>query len=407
MIGIILLSTLILEVFVLTYMEYISWRTLYTPLTCLMLPYFVVLLATILFAGHFNLVEFYYPSIFIWNIGLPLFAIPSFVLSLVKTKSPEFFSKDIKEDKYPNVLGILSILLFIAFLLRFIQTLHSSTALFGTDDFAEDFCGHGVWAHLRTAVMPLIIIAIYYAGRRTWWLWLIILSLLSIQFLYMVKGAVIISVIAGLFIRISTDKTHLDLGLIVKILGGAFFVFIIVYIVLPLLGKGSDYADTTLLQYVAKHFLHYFTSGTLGYSYDLQHNCPDRNGFEYLVSPFVNIYNWLTGNKELLSPVNPYYHHTGINFTNVRTFFGTMYIYCNVFQFVIYTWIVSTFIYLIRLLALHNRNVFTHAILSYYCALLAMGWFEFYFFHLAVIEVPLITILLMVLSYKKFQINKT
>ncbi len=41
-VGILLLSTLLLEVFVLTYLEYTSWRTIYTPLTCLMLPYFFI-----------------------------------------------------------------------------------------------------------------------------------------------------------------------------------------------------------------------------------------------------------------------------------------------------------------------------------------------------------------------------
>ena len=76
------LAFILIEVFVLTYIERISWGTLYTPLTCLMLPYLLVLLCTMAISGHFHFVEFYYPSIFIWNIGLSLSAWVSFLVEL-------------------------------------------------------------------------------------------------------------------------------------------------------------------------------------------------------------------------------------------------------------------------------------------------------------------------------------
>ncbi len=397
-VGILLLSTLLLEVFVLTYLEYTSWRTIYTPLTCLMLPYFFILLITLIVSGHWHLISFYYPSIFVWNVGLVLFAIPSLVLSLAIKKHPTLFHTEIKESPYPKTIGFLSILIAIAFFVRFIYILHNTTEIFGTDEFAETFCGHGFWAHLRSSIIPLLIISIYYVNKKRWWLWSIIIALISIQFLYMVKGAIIISVVSGLLIRLYADKMHLSISLLAKIFAGAFAVFIITYIILPLVGKEEGITNIELFELVAGHFLHYLTSGTLGFSYDLQRGCPDQGSFNIIISPFVNLYYVITGSKEeLLSPVNPYYHFTGISYTNVRTFFGTLYIYSQTWQFTLYILVASTLMYLTKLAAQYTGNLFLYAILCYLCGLMAMGWFEFYLFHLATIEIPVITILLMLL----------
>ena len=86
--DILILATFLIEVAVLFYLEVKMWRTMYTPLIFLMVPYTIVLLITIMVAGSdFGFVEFYYPSIVIWNIGLLLFAIPSFVLGYFMNKS--------------------------------------------------------------------------------------------------------------------------------------------------------------------------------------------------------------------------------------------------------------------------------------------------------------------------------
>ena len=77
----------------------------------------------------------------------------------------------------------------------------------------------------------------------------------------------------------------------------------------------------------------------------------------------------------------------------MRTFFGTLFIYSDAWQFITYTLCLSTFIYAWKAAALIKRSVYINIILFYYCGLLAMGWFEFYFFHLDAIEIPLITLL--------------
>jgi hypothetical protein len=149
--------------------------------------------------------------------------------------------------------------------------------------------------------------------------------------------------------------------------------------------------------WIFQRFVHYFSSGTLGLSMDMELGFPDRGPFTVIWTPFINIINQISGNGEVLSPVNPTYHFTGISLTNVRTFFGTLFIYTDFFQFALYTMGLSAICYTLKLLSVRFSNLFTNTIYYYYCALLAMGWFEFYFFHLDVIETPVMIILLHVI----------
>ena len=75
------LLTFLLEVAVLLYCEFKAWKSLYTPITFLILPYVVILALTIVISGRYGFVEFYYPSMMLWIVGLLIFSIPSIVLA--------------------------------------------------------------------------------------------------------------------------------------------------------------------------------------------------------------------------------------------------------------------------------------------------------------------------------------
>jgi hypothetical protein len=196
---------------------------------------------------------------------------------------------------------------------------------------------------------------------------------------------------------------HLNLTLVLGVIVGAVLVFYLIYMVIPLLGNDGE-ANMNLVEFIARHFVHYFTSGTLGWSYDIDQGIPDRNGFSYIVAPFVNIWNAING-YEMISPVNPFYWNTGSSFTNVRTFFGTLSIYTNPLSFTTYTLVASSFIYFWKMLAAMTRNIYIHTILFYYCGLMAMGWFEFYLFHLSAIEVPIVALLYAWLAEKGKEVS--
>lgn len=395
---------LLMEVTVLTVLEYRAWRTFYTPLCVLMLPYTFVLLVTICISGNFGYVAFNYDSIWVWIYGLPLFALPSFAIATLVNQGDRSLDcrhlsgsrtcpPDSSQNPIPPLLlaigGVVILLLFV----KLYTTLSAGFFIFGTDDFADEFSGHGLWAHIRTLLIPLLILMLYQVDKGCRWLWIPIILMLTLQFVNMVKGTIVIPIFAALLMRLYTGKTKMNLKLILMVIGMGVLVFFLIYIVIPIMGNGSE-ADMKLVQFVGEHIVHYFTSGTMGWSFDLDQNMPDRKDFEYIVAPIVNIVHSIRG-EELVSVVNRHYWCTGTDvttLTNVRTFFGTLFIYSDTWQFITYTLCLSTFIYAWKAAALIKRNIYINIILFYYCGLLAMGWFEFYFFHLDAIEIPLITL---------------
>jgi hypothetical protein len=333
--------------------------------------------------------------------GLPLFALPSYTASALLLHFGQPVKTAVKDDgdKLSPVIIALGAILTAALLFKLYQTITHGFNLFGTEEFTEEFSGKGLWAHLREMIMPLLILSLYYVRKKDYLLWILIALMLVIQFCYMVKGAVIISVMSALLMRLYTGKTHMNITLVLGIIIGAVLVFYMIYMVIPLLGNDGE-ANMNLVEFIARHFVHYFTSGTLGWSYDLDQGIPDRNDISYIFAPFVNIYNALAGN-ELISPVNHIYWNTGISYTNVRTFFGTIYVYTNAIEFITYTLAISSVVYTWKVLAVLFRNVYIHIILFYYCGLLAMGWFEFYFFHLSFIEIPIFVLFYAWISRKE------
>ena len=77
--------------------------------------------------------------------------------------------------------------------------------------------------------------------------------------------------------------------------------------------------------------------------------------------------------------------------------FGTIAVYTNAAQFVFVTMLISAVIYMLKILTIRFNNVYVNLIYFYQCALLCMGWFEYYFFHLDVIEVPVMTVIVMIM----------
>jgi hypothetical protein len=191
----------------------------------------------------------------------------------------------------------------------------------------------------------------------------------------------------------------MNLKIVLTVALSAFAVFILVYMVLPLMGNEKGEADMQLFEFVIGHFMHYLTSGILGWSYDVDMGIIDKGDISIILSPFINLFNFAFGSSEpMLSPVNQFYYNTGIALTNVRTFFGTLYIYTDYGQFTLYTLTISSLLYVLKAVSLITNNIYLSFILFYYCGLLAMGWFEFYFFHLSIIEVPVLIGMLAVIS---------
>lgn len=386
--NILILFTFFVEAAVLLYLELKAWKSLYTPLVFLILPYAIVLLISIAISGNFGFVEFYYPSILLWNVGLLVFAIPSYFFSFVLHRANLPLNSKISERVMPQWLVILSLGVVALFLWRF-RSLSGGADVMGSHEFGDALCGDGFWGHLRQLSLPILMIAIYSVDKQHKWLWLIIIPLFGVALLYQVLGWIIIPCLGGVVMRLYTGKTKLNTSLFLYVILGGSLVFLVSYVISIVVVAEND-LDNDVFIFIFKNFVHYLTSGTLGLSVDMELGFPDAGSFEVIWAPIVNIINVITGNGDIVSPVNPLYYNTGLNMTNVRTFFGTLYIYTNAIEFFMYILLSSTLMYLLKLVTIKWNNMYVYTAYFFECGLLAMGWFEFYYFHLVVFELPAI-----------------
>lgn len=394
--DILILISFFIEIAVLLYVEKKAWRTLYTPLNLLMLPYAIILLLSIAISGNFGFVDFYYPSILLWSIGLLIFAIPSYTFAYIIQKNQKPLNSDIADKRMPKILQYISIAIILLFALRFITMLGGANII-GSDEFGEEYCGRGLWGHLRQLLLPILMMAIYFVDKNSKYLWLIIIPIVTIALLYQVKGWVIIPCLTGIVLRLYQGKTRIKLSLLVYILLGVLVVFLGSYIMI-LVVAGESELDNEVIFFVFRNFIHYLTSGTLGLSVDMELGFPDTGDFDMLITQFVNIGNILTGNNEMKTPINPLFYNTGVNWTNVRTFFGTIFINTGYVGFTVYVLFLSCVMYVLKLATIKFNNIYVYVIYYFECCLLFMGWFETYSALLTTIEIPAIVLVLLLMD---------
>lgn len=397
--GFLIVLSLFIEAGVLFYLERKAWKTLLTPLNFVMLPYLAVLLVSIAMSGKFDFVEFYYPSILIWNVGLLLFALPSYALAGFAHKHDYAVDRvGVREEPMPQLFFWIGVLLTMLFAYRLMSTVRSSQFIIGSDEFAEEFAGFGFWGHLKRFCSVMLMLYIYYLNKHQRWLWFFIIAMMVVNVINMVKGTMIIPPVVGVMLRLASGKMKINARFVTILLISSVAVFFVTFLLAIVVVNKMEVNDKVIL-YIFQRFVHYFSSGTLGLSVDMQLGFPDRGAFDVIWTPFINIYNQIAGDGEVLSPVNPTFHFTGISLTNVRTVFGTLFIYTNYVQFALYTIGLSAMCYTLKMLTIKFDNLFTNTIFYYFCALLAMGWFEFYFFHLDIIEIPAMLIMLQLIDW--------
>ncbi len=383
------LLALYLEIAVLAYFEYKMWRTMYTPLNLLMLPYAVMLMVTILSAGTMGIVEFYYPSILIWMLGFLIFAVPSYYFAIkFRRYIPERNSVLVLENINMKALNTFSVIIVSAFILRFIYMVMTSSLLPGSDAFGYEYCGGGLWGHLHRALHALSIIYIYKFDKQHKWYILLIAGMYFVTLIYGVKSWVLIPAMGGVCMRLYSGKLKLTLSLFLKVFVLAFLVFLLTYSFSLILGRADSAAFGVVFEIICKNFVHYVISGIMGWSQDLQMGILETPNFDSLLTNVLNIYNAIVGN-EYVNPINPHFIFNGVNGSNVRAFFGTIYVNTTAIQFVLVVFVVSVIHYCVMLYATKTRSFYLNIINFFYGGMLLMGWFEIYFYHLQFLEVPM------------------
>ena len=209
--GFLIVLSLFIEAGVLFYLERKAWKTLLTPLNFVMLPYLAVLLVSIAMSGKFDFVEFYYPSILIWNVGLLLFALPSYALAGFAHKHDYAVDRvGVREEPMPQLFFWIGVLLTMLFAYRLMSTVRSSQFIIGSDEFAEEFAGFGFWGHLKRFCSVMLMLYIYYLNKHQRWLWFFIIAMMVVNVINMVKGTMIIPCVVGVMLRLASGKMKIN-----------------------------------------------------------------------------------------------------------------------------------------------------------------------------------------------------
>ncbi|MBQ7362536.1 MAG: hypothetical protein IJW68_08625 [Bacteroidaceae bacterium] len=404
--NILLLAGIYVEMAVLAYFEHKLWNTFYTPLNFLMVPYAVVLLFCVLVCGNFDVVDFYYPSLILWMFGLLLFAIPSYLFALSYQQNIQKSDATIIDDSLPmKIIDIMTFIIVALFMFRLLRMVQTSPHLPGSFDFGQEYCGKGIWGHLHRLFHALVILYIYKYDNKHWYYALLVVAMFIVSFMYGVNSWVIIPTMAGLAMRLYTGKMKLRLSLLLKIIFFGFSVFIVSYTIALFIGKGDDAASyDVIFDFICKIFIHYFISGIVGWSQDLQMGILERPDSYIILACLINLLKAFTGGGDFVEVINPHFIHNGIRGSNVRAFFGTIYVNTSIIEFVLLILFFSALMYMLKVWLMRTKSLFVALVYFFYMGMLTMGWFEYYFYHLPFLEVPA-WIFILYLFFKKFGIG--
>lgn len=391
----------LVECGLLSYMDRKVWKSFYTPLHFLMLPYLLVLLFTVCVAGNFGLSPFCYSSIFPWAAGLPFFALGGLCIGFLPGKGkPSGITAGGREPALqafaqpPSWIlpGITLAILLVFFVNLGIHIVSGDPGCgFGSDCFGQGLVENRWVSHLMVALMALLVVHVFAfdpsafargSGRKTASGLLLILILLSIfaLFVHQVKNWVILPLLAGVIARILGRKTVLRGRLLAGVALGGILIFFSSYLLLYLCGedmfpKGTAFKDQ--ISSIMRLFVHYVTSGTMGFSLDMEQGFLEEADPAYLFTPFVNLWHLFSG-EALLSAHNEEFVHTGLNYTNVRSLFGTLYVFSRPWLFYLFSFLGGALCYFfLRLFRAFPRPL-PLLLLAWVCTLLFMGWFDSY-----------------------------
>lgn len=381
--NIFLFLILLAEVLLLFFLEKKMWKTIYTPLNFLMLPYLFVLGFTLIVAGRWGIEDFYYPSLIPWIVGLPLFAVPSLICFLLEkkggkwTKVREIESGHVSGKRAYIIKMILSVLVVVPLAIRLGVMLAQGKGLFGSESFGVLFAGHGWSGHLLLLGVALVMLLMT-EDKTRWTSWLTTGFIIFFLFVYQIKSWIILPLFAVVFAFLIRGKVKISSLLWVGLVSTA--VFFVSYLLFYLWGGNTLFPQVTTLggqiKSISNLFVHYVISGTMGLSVDMQQGILESPDLRVIFMPFFNAWNVLCG-RETVSLINPEFLSTGINLTNVRGFFGTLFVFTTPISFALCSLLFSAVSYFVFWLFRYRKSVCSLLLFVWTAVILFIGWFEF------------------------------
>lgn len=394
--NIFLLLILCMEAVLLFLIEKKLWKTILTPLNFLMLPYVAVLGFTLIVSGRWGIAGFYYPSLVPWIAGLPLFAIPGWICFLFERRGGRFgttFNLQTRPSENNGRAYFLKlVLVFViatALAIRLGVFLAQGAGKIGNESFGVLFAGHGWAGHLLLAGVALMMLLLF--EKRSLPTWIACLCILFFLFVYQVKSWIVLPLLTVFLALALTQKIKWKLAHLLYILGGAAIVFFASYLLIYGAGNRIFPEATTFgaqMKSIAGLFVHYVVSGTMGLSVDMQQGFVEHADLQNIFTPFYNLWYAVSG-QDVISGRNEYFLSTGVYPTNVRTFFGTLFVFTTPLGFALCSLLFGAGSYLFFWLFRHRPHHGNTLLYAWVCIVLFMGWFDFLPYLSNIFEIPL------------------
>lgn len=394
------LALLYLQVGLMVLGERKLFDTWITPITVVAIPYLGVVTLAGLFSVTLGFYPFFPPSTGMWIVGLLFFGLSGWAVAFPfmhgrprRTIKRRPFRFELFAQRWALLLLWIIIPAVGIRLLTLLNSMGGLSAL-ASDAFARQY-GSGLFAHLLVFGYPLLILLIGTVRRRQYLVLLTIFVTLALVFVYQVKSWIIVPVVAGMIYRWLSGRLQITprfFALMALLMTALFFGS---YLVTFGARNPALLLQWTTYQFLFGHLTHYLFAGVMALSEYVRASISVEPSAARVFAPFINLYSVLAGQVRT-SPINELFVPISIDgrTSNVFTLFGSLYITLGWLGGMLYTAAMGVLVYAVYLVVRLNRNCWFAVLWVYWAGMLAVGWFEFYFWNLAALEASVYCVLL-------------
>ncbi len=398
------LIVLILESIIFIYLDFRFYGTRFTPIILLTIPFIGIVLFNLMFGESWGFYPLYLPSLWYWNIGIFVFWlsgnwVSSSLIGIGADNKNRLIINGTERKDLQILLRTLSIFLLTVVYVKLIK-LNAFDVFLRTDEFRQ-VLGTGFSAHANVLLrIPIIYFLIVSSFKKKHLVnWGIIILWFAYNIMYN-KSGVAIPFISGLFGRYILYNKSIKLKSILIIVASGVFLFWAYYTV--------AFGFSAPFSFVKHHFVFYTYSGLLSFSEYVKQDLEMGVNWKLLYQPIFNIYNALTG-KEAESVVSDLWIRIDDmyeNGSNVKTFFGSIFIYGGWFGGIITSAIWGAGCYLVLSLTILTRNIIFFTIYLLVLATLFFGWFDVYFNGISYYEILFFWLMVIFIEISVFNNGK-
>lgn len=337
--------------------EYKALKTLRTPLSFVIISNYSIIILYLLLQDYLRMHEMMSETILIVTVGCLIFAIPAFVFRsrfAIRGLNCNLDSNNIRKDvnvlNYKLAITVIAVLSILAFVVSRIGL----DNLGADEDYAAEYAGGGISGHLF--VVLLFLTTIVGGQKFTIKSVLLLIPMFFFVILYQVKIWIFAPIVIAAIM-------HRELrGLKINILKVAAALFLVVFLFLAAYMVSLDMNDPKVQDYMIRHFLCYFFSGPGGLNEALRLHLPTGTAPFAALPSFISYPLGIT--YKLKGFETLYFNYDNMEWTNVMSMLGELYL-LNGFPFgIIYILIISVISYSLFELRSKTHNYWHY--LAYY-----------------------------------------